>query len=400
MEINNDLISPGKRLISLDAFRGLTIAGMIIVNTPGSWGHVYTPLLHADWHGITPTDLVFPFFLFIVGVSIALAYTKRIAAAAPKKQMVNKIIKRSLMIFGLGLFLALFPKFDFANIRIPGVLPRIAIVFFVCALLFLNSNWKQQATIGIGLLVGYWLVMALVPVPIDEVVRQAIETGKVLSSSGMIPVEVPKVISDSFIAANYEPGINMEAWLDRQLIPGRIWQKTWDPEGLLSTLPAIATGISGMLVGTLLVSKLNLERKLVWVMVLGFLAVVIGGIWNWFFPFNKNLWSSSFVLHTSGLATLALGASIWLVDVLGFKKGTKMGLVFGANAITAYVLHGTIIHLFWIGGDASIQRRFFNGLVDLGLAPNFVSLLWALGFMLLCYIPVYIMYKRKIFLKI
>ena len=260
MEINNDILSPGKRLVSLDAFRGLTIAGMIIVNTPGSWGHVYSPLLHAYWHGITPTDLVFPFFLFIVGVSIALAYTKRIAADTPKKQMVRKVIRRSLIIFGLGIFLALFPKFDFANLRIPGVLQRIAIVFFVCALLFLNTGWKRQASIGLGLLIGYWLVMAIVPVPIDEVVRNAIETGEVLSASGMIPVEVPKVISGSFIAANYEPGINMEAWLDRQLIPGRIYQKTWDPEGLLSTLPSIATGISGMLVGTLLVSKLNLER--------------------------------------------------------------------------------------------------------------------------------------------
>lgn len=163
--------SVSQRLLSLDVLRGLTIAGMIVVNDPGDWGFIYPPLRHASWNGITPTDLVFPFFLFIVGVSIVLAYTKRLNRGDAPRSMHGKIYARTAMIFSLGLFLALFPSFDFASLRIPGVLQRIAIVFLVCSLMFLHSDWKRQAWIAGILLVGYWLIMAWVPVPIDEVIR-------------------------------------------------------------------------------------------------------------------------------------------------------------------------------------------------------------------------------------
>lgn len=396
------LLTTGKRLISLDAFRGFTIAGMIIVNDPGSWAHVYPPLRHANWHGATPTDFVFPFFLYIVGVSIALAYTKRKENQVPMSQMSGKIWKRFFIIFALGLFLALFPSFNFPNIRVPGVLQRIAIVFLICAFLFLKTSWKTQLYIGIGLLVGYWILMAVVPVPIDDVVRQAIETGQVMGSGGLIDVKIPAILSEGFIAANFEPGLNMEAWVDRHFVPGRLWQKTWDPEGLLSTIPAVATGITGMLAGKLWLSDQKMEDKLIWLFSLGFAAIAIGGLWNYVFPYNKNLWSSSFVLYTSGLATMGLAASIWLVDVKGYQKWTKIGLIFGANAITAYVLHGMLSHLFTkdLGFGISFKKAIFDGMVHSGLEPMFASFIYAIGYTLLCFIPIYIMYKRKIFVKI
>lgn len=395
------------RLISLDVLRGLTIAGMIIVNDPGSWSHVYAPLLHADWHGITPTDLVFPFFLYIVGVSITLAYTKRLQSGRPKGSMIQKIVRRTLIIFFLGLFLWLFPKFDFSGIRFPGVLQRIALVFFACAMLFLYSDWKMQLRVCIGLLVGYWLLMAFVPVPIDEVIQGALASGQVKAQAGMLDIGSIQSISEGWIAANLEPGTNMEAWLDRRLIPGRMWQYTWDPEGILSTFPSIATGICGMLAGHLILSKkLSQHKMLIWLFVAGFGAYLLGCIWDWFFPINKNLWTSSYVLYTAGLATLSLAASIWIVDVLGHRNLlTWLGMIFGANAIVAYVLHGTLGDLFITNFGSStdpflIKSWFFDGLVNLGLPPKLSSLMWALFYTILCFLPVWWLYKRKIFVKI
>ncbi|WP_044240705.1 acyltransferase family protein [Flexithrix dorotheae] len=355
-----------QRLISLDAFRGLTIAGMIIVNTPGSWSNVYPPLLHASWHGVTPTDLVFPFFVFIMGVSITLAFTKQLEVNKPKSEIIKKLVIRSLKIFALGIFLALFPKFDFMNLRIPGVLQRIAICYFACGLLFLHTDWKTQAKIGGITLLLYWAAMMLIPVPGVGI--------------GVL-----------------EPGKNLAAYIDSLLVPGRLYQGNWDPEGLLSTFPAIVTGITGMLAGHLIISNMDQNKKIVWLFTFGFLSFILGGIWDWFFPINKNLWSSSYVLYSSGLAGLTLACSIWFVDVLGYKKWTKIGLIFGANAITAYVLSGilyTIFNLF------SLRSVFYNGLVDFGMDPKMASLLWALFYAFMCFIPVWILYRKKIYIKL
>ncbi|MEM7654829.1 MAG: heparan-alpha-glucosaminide N-acetyltransferase domain-containing protein [Bacteroidota bacterium] len=400
-------LTPPGRLLSLDVFRGLTIAGMIIVNDPGSWRYVYPPLRHASWHGITPTDLVFPFFLFIVGVSITFAYRKRLEKNPARKPLIGKIFRRTAILFGLGLFLALFPKFNFGNLRVVGVLQRIALVFMACSFLFLYTNWKQQIQWGAWLLLGYWFLMAVVPVPIDATVQQALDTGQVLAQGGMLDIGPIRAISDQFIAANFEPGANLQAWVDRYFLPGRLYQKTWDPEGLLSTLPSIGTGILGMLTGHLLISKQETTQKVLWVMMAGFLALLVGHIWSWFFPFNKNLWSSSFVMYTGGLATLCLGASYWFVDVLGRKRSPLIyiGQVFGANAITAYVLHGMLFRLFVLKfgeGDAawSLNTAFMNGLMGLGLAPELVSFLYALTYTAICFVPIWIMYQRKIFVKV
>lgn len=397
---------PSNRLISLDVLRGLTIAGMIVVNDPGSWAYIYLPLRHADWHGITPTDFVFPFFLFIVGVSVVLAYTRRKSSGAPKGEMVQKIFKRSAIIFSLGVFLWLFPGFDFSNVRLPGVLQRIALVFMACSLIFLNSDWKFQAKLGAVLLLGYWFLLAFVPVPIDETIRLALETGEVKSAAGQLKIGELSKLSESFIAANLEPGANLEAWIDRLIIPLRLYQYTWDPEGLLSTLPSIATGITGMMAGHLLLSKKTREEKAFFLLLAGFVAMSLGNVWDWFFPFNKNLWSSSFVLYTSGLATMTLGATYYLIDVRKWDGKILFPFkVFGANAIAAYVLHGVFARFFGMkigsGEEAqSLKGIFMDMGMTTGFSGEFTSLSYALLYTAFIYVFVWWMYKRRIFLKV
>jgi len=391
-----------RRLISLDALRGYTIALMVIVNDPGSWSHVYPPLLHAEWHGITLTDLVFPFFLFIVGVSITLAYTTRLAAGADKKDLYKKIVSRAVKIMLLGWFLWLWPTFDFAGMRYVGVLPRISIVFFVCAVLFLNTNWKQQIWIASLILVGYWLVMALVPVPIDDVIRNALATGQVEFSEGLLDIGSIREVGGGFIAANYEPGVNITAWLDRVLVPGRFWQVTWDPEGLMSTFPAIVTGIIGMLVGQLILAIQEPYRKLSWVFFAGFAMYLLGGAWGWFMPLNKNLWTSSYTLWTAGVGTMGLAACILIVDMLGYTWGTKLGRVYGANAIASYVLAGMLTLVFYgpIFWGVSLSGLWMDGLTAVGIAPKLASFGYAVLYMLIIYIPAWVLYKKKIFIKV
>jgi len=266
-----------QRLLSLDAFRGLTVAGMILVNNPGDWGHIYAPLEHAPWNGWTPTDLIFPFFLFIVGVSITFALGQS-AGSGSQEGVIGKILKRSLTLFLLGLFLNFFPKFDITTVRIPGVLQRIALVYLACSLIFLKTTPRQQLYILAGLLVGYWFLLTVVPVP-------------------------------GVGYANLEPTTNLAAWLDRIIItPAHVYKatKVWDPEGLLSTLPAISTGTLGLLVGTWLRSNRPATDKVAWLFTAGCLLTLAGLLWNGFFPINKALWTSSYVLLAGGLAMLGL----------------------------------------------------------------------------------------------
>lgn len=354
-----------KRLVSLDAFRGFTVAAMILVNTPGSWDTVYAPLLHADWHGVTPTDYIFPFFIFIVGVSIALSYSKLLALGKSKAALGWKTLKRAAIIFGLGLFLWLFPTFDFSELRIPGVLQRIALVFLACALLYLHTTWRQQAIIGAVILVLYWAAMKLVPVP-------GVDTGLL------------------------EPGKNLAAWIDSQLMPGKMWQGTWDPEGILSTFPSIVTGILGILAGHLIrAGRISEERRVLWLFLGGVVLFALGTMWGWVFPINKNLWTSSYVLYTGGLAALVLASAYFVIEILGHAKWAKVGVVFGSNAITAYVLGSILPSLL-----PSVNRWFVAAFIEGSRTPELMSLLWAIGICLLCYIPIYIMYRKRIFIKI
>ena len=357
-----------KRLLSLDFFRGLTIAGMIIVNDPGSWSHVYAPLRHAEWHGATPTDLVFPFFLFIVGVSISLSLSKRKGSS----NLYVKIFKRSAIIFLLGIFLALFPKFDFENLRIVGVLQRIALVYLVCAILYLNTSHSTQLKTGIGLLFIYWITMAFIPF-------------------------------NGNLAGTLDPGNNFAAWIDSFIVPGRLYQETWDPEGFYSTLPAIATGISGMLSGKIILDNSNsLKDKIIKLFYWGAIVLIIGSFWDYIFPINKHIWTSSYVLYSTGLAMIILAMSMWIIDEKKYTNNIKFGLVFGSNAITAYVLHGIVWRLFQfpVINGVGFQKFWMDTGTSIGLPAKFVSFDWAIFYTLVIYFIVYQLYKRKIFIKV
>lgn len=365
------LENPMGRLISLDAMRGFTIAGMILVNYPASWEHIYPPLEHAEWDGLTPTDLVFPFFLFIVGVSITLSFTKLLEKNTPKNGLYRKIVIRAIKIFAVGIILSLIPNFEFGNIRFAGVLQRISIVFLACSFIFLNTSIRFQAFLGAIILVIYWLAMTLIPTPgIGEV--------------------------------SLEKGVNLAAWVDSVLLPGRMWQGTWDPEGILSTFPAIVTGITGLLAGHLLLSKRTSFEKAVILLVCGFVALVAGYIWGLAFPVNKNLWSSSYVLVTSGLASLLLGTMYYVVDIRNYTSGTKPGIIFGANAIAIYVL-SDIISIVFYGinfGSASLNQHFMTALTSIGFAPELASMLYAIIFVTINFFIAYFLYKKKIFIRL
>ena len=359
------------RLVSLDVFRGLTIAAMIVVNYPGSWEHVYAPLLHKPWHGITLTDLIFPFFLFIMGVSIALAYEKRIAKGVPKKEMLRKILFRGLKIFAVGIFLNLWHEFDFSELRVAGVLQRIALVFVTSALLFIFTGWKSQAVLGGLILIAYWAAMMFIPTP-------------------------------GYGQPMLEPGINLAAWVDSFLLPGRMWQGTWDPEGLLSTLPAMATGITGMLTGKILLAKTQGEQKTLWMFLTGFLAFIAGYAWSWIFPLNKPIWSSSYVLLTSGLASMTLATCYFLIDLQKKTCCTRPWVVLGPNAIAVYVLAG-LLSWFFRGislGKGALVFYAFQWLTDVGMAPKPASLLLALAYLGILFIPARILFRKKIFIKL
>lgn len=369
--MNETLATNTNRLISLDAMRGFTIAAMILVNYPGSWDHIYEPLEHAKWNGLTPTDLIFPFFLFIVGVSIALSYTKLLEKGTPKATLYKKIIFRSLKIFAVGVFLSMLPSFDIFNIRITGVLQRISIVFLACSFIFLNTSFRVQAWLGGVTLMLYWLAMTLIPTP---------GVGQVM----------------------LERGVNLAAYVDSVLLPGRMWEGTWDPEGILSTFPSIVTGITGILAGHLLLQKRDPYEKSVLLMVAGLAAVAAGYFWGLAFPINKNLWTSSYVLVTSGLASLWLGAMYYIVDIRKYTSGTSPGIIFGSNAIAIYFLSDVISYLFYLVpfGSAALNEHFMATFITLGFAPKLASLLYAMIFVSINFGIAYILYKKKLFIKL
>lgn len=360
-----------KRLLSLDAMRGFTIAAMIMVNFPGSDEHVFPTLRHSQWNGLTFTDLIAPVFLFIVGVSIAIAYSKRLVNGDDKGPLYRKIFFRSLKIFAVGMFLNMLPHFDFANLRYTGTLQRIAIVFLFCAILFLNTNWKQQAWISITILVLYWLAMTLIPTP---------GMGKVM----------------------LERGNNLAAWVDEHYLPGKMWRGNWDPEGILSTFPSLVTGITGMLAGRLMLSNITPNEKTNYLMVTGLFVCAAGYFWNLTFPTNENIWSSSFVLVTSGFAAMLLGALYFLIDILGKTKGTAPGIIFGANAITIFVMVDIFALFFYLQNinEQTLNIHAVNGLINIGFDPQFASLIYALFFVCINFTLAYILYRKKIFIKL
>lgn len=361
-----------ERIKALDILRGLTIILMIIVNDPGSWDSVYSPLLHASWNGFTPTDFVFPNFVFIVGVSIVLAFNKTMQYGAPSSQLVKKTFIRTLKIYALGVFLWVFPEFDFSRIRWVGVLQRIALVYFVCALLFIYFRQLRFLWVASGLVLFYWVIMVAIPMP---------------------------GIGFSDLSA---PEMNWAHLIDSFIVPGHLYQTTWDPEGFFSTLPAIATGIFGMVAGQELLKKRTMEQKLVTLFVYGTLLFFAGVIISWTFPINKNLWSSSFTCLTAGLSTLLLALAIYVIDVLKKERFLSIAHYFGMNSIFAYALSSILVSVFYSDRFLGVRLNglFMDSLTAIGLSDKFVSLLYALLYVGIILIPTYILYRKKIFLKL
>lgn len=473
--------SAQNRLISLDVFRGIAIAGMVLVNNPGTWSTIYGPLKHAEWHGITPTDYIFPFFLFAVGVAIPIAFRRR-TQFGNTKGTYQKILARAATIFLVSLIMSALPFFDFAKTEIPyaakllivfgytaalffylwgktkiglalagaivaltlifwaagfivvpydfagmrilGVLQRIAICYLIVSIIFLNTNWKQQSIIGIVILLVYWLLMTSVPVP-----------GCVVTT-----------IDDK--------ACNLAAYIDRLILTEpHIWRpsRVFDPEGILSTLPAIVTTLTGVLAGTWLMQKVKgrtrsenetmessfygkaaavvsideaskagsaesadsgrTERSgneiAAGLFFAGTVALAVGWSWSLVFPLNKSLWTSSYVVYTTGLALLTLGSCYWLIDVKGYRRWAKPFVIFGVNALALYVFSGIMARVLGMarvagpdGGFVSLQEWIFQTFFLSVAEPVNASLAFAVSFVLFWLFLMWLLYRRRIYIKV
>jgi predicted acyltransferase len=366
------------RLISLDVFRGITIAGMVLVNNPGSWATIYWPLGHAEWHGWTPTDFIFPFFVFIVGVAIPLAFSRRVEQGGSKRDLYLKIIRRTLIIFALGIFLAGFPYFEFSTIRIPGVLQRLAVCYLFASIIFLNTKVRTQIIITAVLLVGYCLLMTRFNAP-------------------------------GFAVGDLSKEGSLASYIDRVVFGPHIWRqgKVYDPEGLLSTIPAIATALFGVLTGQWLRTNKPSYEKVAGLFAAGAVCIVIGWAWNPFFPINKALWTSSFVFFTGGMALEFLALCYWLIDIKKNQWWTKPFVVFGVNAIILFVGSAVMARLLGLikvptadGSRISLQSWIFQNLLLSWLPPYRASLAFAICFILVWLGLMWILYRRKIFIKV
>ncbi len=369
-----------ERLVSLDVFRGLTMAAMVIVNDPGDWDNAYWPLLHAEWNGWTPTDFIFPFFLFIVGVSMTLS----------KSTMGSgwRVVRRGVTIMALGWLLSLFPYFRFATLRLPGVLVRIGLCYIAAAWIYrltapgpARDDRRHAVRLMswiVGLTVAYWLAMVFMPYP------------------GHNPGDLT--------AAG-----NLGAFIDRAVLgQNHMWGKRpWDPEGLLSTLPAIASTLMGVVTGFWLRAPVTGTARAVLMAAAGIAAMAIGSLWDLAFPINKNLWTSSYAWFMGGAAAFGLAACYWTIDVKGWRWWTRPFVVLGVNAIALFVLAGLsaktllLVKVAGAGGKTIslytyIYRTWFGPLA----APKNASLLFALSYLVVLYAILWVMYRRRIFLKV
>jgi predicted acyltransferase len=362
----------------------MTIAGMILVNNPGDWDAVYPQLLHAEWNGWTPTDLIFPFFLFIVGISMHLSFESRRSKGASRGELMKHAARRAFMIFAIGFLLAAFPNFNMHTVRFAGVLPRIAVVYLISSAIVLYTGKRAWVAITAGLLIGYWLLMTRVP------------------------------------GFDLTPDGNLAAWLDRKIMYEHLWvEHRWDPEGLLSTLPAIATTLLGVFTGVWLKKPHHpstslragsghegTRRKAGGMLVAGTVGLAVGELWNLAFPINKNLWTSSYVVFTAGFGLVLLAAIYWVVEIRGWKKWGAPFLWYGSNAIVVYALSSFVgrcsieFHSTWnneqVTWKTMLYERFFEPLAE----PVHASLLWALAYVLTFLVLAWIMYRKAIFVKI
>ena len=366
------------RLLSLDVFRGATIASMMLVNNPGTWNAVYPPLRHAIWHGWTFTDIIFPFFLWIVGVAMTLSFARRLAQGADRKILLLHTIRRAALIFALGLLLNGFPYYDLSTLRIPGVLQRIAVCYLIGAVIYLTTSIRGQAFWTAGLLLVYWLLMKLVPVP-------------------------------GYGAGVLDREGNLAQYIDGLFLNGHMWAatKTWDPEGIVSTLPAIATTLFGILTGHLLRSQRSPGEKTAGLLITGGALLAAGLLMGVWLPINKNLWTSSYAVFMAGMACVIFGFCYWLADVKGYKRWAMPFAIYGMNAIAVYVLAGLLAKTLGViriagndGTSLTLGRFIFDRIYAPLASPINASLLYALTYVLLFFAVSYVMFRRRWFVKV
>jgi len=380
-----------KRLLSLDVLRGLTIAFMIMVNNNGGSG-AWAQMDHADWNGLTATDLVFPTFLFVVGVSIVLAFHARLVRGATRKQLARHTVARAVILFLFGVVINSFPHFHLAHMRFYGVLQRIAICYLMVGLFYL---WDQRVSTKIvalvAVLVGYWILVRWVPVP----------------GAGVPGRDIPFLDKDR----------NIVAWLDRQLMPGHLYEErdthnARDPEGLLSTIPALGTALLGLLTGLWLRSQRSVNTKTAGLAAGALACLALGLFWSLWFPLNKKMWTSSYALVSAGYALVLLVLAYWTCEARGLCRSgwgkwlVWPWLVFGSNAIVAYMLSGLLgelqsMILFRFNGDdmtplGYVRSQFFGRIPD----PGWAAFVYSVFYAALCFIPVWILYRKRIFLKV
>ena len=391
-----------ERLLSLDVFRGMTVAGMLLVNNPGSWAAIYPPLEHAAWHGWTPTDLIFPFFLFIVGITTELSLRARRDRGDDDGAILRQILRRGALIFLFGFLLSGFPFFTFPpampdasflervvhrieHWRVLGVLQRIGLAYVFGGLFTWRTTLRQQFAILVVLLFGYWALMTMVPVP---------DTG----------------VAGRFVLD--QPDRLLSAWLDRTILgTDHLWvgAKTWDPEGLLSTIPAIATMMLGTFAGRWIAYRERpLTDRLAGVFAVGALTMMLGLVWHWVFPINKSIWSSSYVLFTAGMGAVSLATCMWIIDVMQVRRWTLPFVVYGTNPMLAFLgsgLMARVISSIWTWEDAagariSAQGFVFNTMYASWLPPREASFAYALSFVALWFLMLWGAWKRGFVLKV
>ena len=370
-----------ERALALDAFRGMAIAGMLLVNNPGTWGAIYPPLAHAAWHGWTPTDLIFPFFIFVVGITTHLSLDARARRGDSDRAVTLGILRRGGLIILFGLLLQAFPFFPIERItelRFPGVLQRIGVCYIAAALICRRRSTMAVALTTAFLLLGYWALQALVAPP----------------GVGSPTLDAPEN--------------TLSAWIDRTVFGGHLWKasRTWDPEGILSTVPAIGTCLLGVLAGRWLSAGRALESTLNGLFAAGTMGTMAGLMWGWVFPINKNLWTSSYVILTAGIACLALATCAWIIDVRGLKRWAAPLVTYGRNPMVAFIGSGIMARLLGmihvtVGGESvSLQQAIYRTLFAPWLAPRNASLAYALVFVALWYGLLRLLERRGVILKV
>lgn len=365
-----------ERILSLDVFRGLTMALMILVNSQGT-PFPYPILEHATWDGFTLADLVFPSFLFIVGVTTVISLKRQIGLQGAARLNIYKgIVQRSILLFLFGLLLNAIPyHFDFASLRFYGILQRIAMCYFICAILYLHTSIRTQAVLFFGILVGYWYLMMRIPVP---------------GMSG-----APLGVTTNWVA-----------YIDTMMFPAANLYKTFEPEGLLSTLPAVATTLSGLLTGSFLLTQWSKPKKCLLMIAAGCLFLVAGWYWGYNFPINKNLWSSTFVLWSSGISLIVFALCFYVIDVLGYSKWTFPFKVMGMNALFIFIFHVILLKIqamFYLplrDGTSGMLRVFIADYLFGPLGQENAALLYALVFLGLNFLVAAFLYRKKIFFKL